>query len=60
MEIYAFVTTVIAVIFIVLTLKWKIITRAIVLFCIEKFRKPTDEEIADCTKRTINKMLRKR
>lgn len=57
MVIYAIIVTVIAVILAVNALKWKISTRAITWFCIENFRKPTDEEIADCTKRTISKMF---
>lgn len=57
MVIYAIVVTVIAIILAVIALKWKISTGAITLFCIENFRKPTDEEIADCTKHTISKMF---
>lgn len=60
MEIYAIVVTIIAVVALFKSIKWKIATRAITLFCVEKFRKPTDEEIADCSKRTISKMLKMR
>ncbi len=59
MEIYAILVTIIAVVALFKSIKWKIATRAIALFCIEKFRKPTDEEIADYSKRAASKMLKK-
>lgn len=58
MGIYALIITVIAVVAIVNSIKWKIATRALTLFCKEKFREPTDKEIADCTKRAADKTLK--
>lgn len=55
--IYAIVITVLAVIFAILTIKWKIATHAITYFCISNFREPTSEEIADCSKKAIGKMF---
>lgn len=60
MEIYAVSVTIIAIVLAISMFKWRISTRAIILFCIEKFRQPTDKEIADCTKRTISKMFTKK
>lgn len=57
MEIYAVSVTIIAILLAILVFKWKISTKAIILFCIEKFRQPTDKEIADCIKRTVSKMF---
>lgn len=50
--------TAIAIILVIKVIKWKIATRAITLFCKEKFREPTDKEIADCTKRAASKTLK--
>ena len=58
MWIYAIIVTIIAIISIIKMLKWKVAFRSITLFCVENFREPTDKEIADCSKRTISKMLR--
>ena len=58
MVIYAIVVTVLVIMFAILTLKWKISTLSITMFCIENFREPTDKEIADCTKRTVSKMFK--
>ena len=59
MEVYAFIVTVILIIAIFLALKWKLIAYAVTMFCVEKFRKPTEKEIADYTKRVISKSLKK-
>lgn len=58
MIIYSIIMTVLAVVFAVMALKWKIATHAITYFCISKFRQPTDEEIADCSKKAIGKMFK--
>ena len=58
MLVYAIIVTIIAVILIVKMFKWKVAFHSITLFCVENFREPTDKEIADCSKRTISKMLR--
>ena len=58
MLVYAIIVTIIAIILIVKMIKWKIAFQSITLFCVENFREPTDKEIADCSKRTISKMLR--
>lgn len=58
MEIYALIITIIAVVAIVNSIKWKIATRALTLFCKENFRVPTDKEIADCSKRAVDKTLK--
>lgn len=58
MWIYATVVTAIAVIFIVKFIKWKVATYSILMFCIENFREPTDEEIADCTKLTVSNLIK--
>lgn len=58
MEIYAIIVTVISVVFIMLFLKWKIAAMAIILFCKENFREPNDKEIADCTKRAADRILK--
>lgn len=56
--VYSIIITVLAVIFAVLALKWKISTHAITYFCVNKFRAPTSEEIADCSKKAIGKMFK--
>lgn len=58
MTIYAIVITVIAAIFALCSLKWKIATRALTLFCKEKFREPTKNEIADYSKRAAGKTFK--
>lgn len=58
MPIYATAITVIAIILVIKAVKWKIATRAITLFCKEKFREPTDKEIVDYTKRAADKTLK--
>ena len=58
MTIYAIIITTIAIYLAIKVLKWKIATRAIILFCKEKFREPTDKEIADCTKRAASKTFK--
>lgn len=55
--IYAVIATVLAIVFAILTIKWKIATHAITYFCISNFREPTSEEIADCSKKAIGKMF---
>lgn len=57
MEIYVVLVTVIAILLAILAFKWKVSTKAIILFFIEKFRQPTDKEIDDCVKRTASKMF---
>lgn len=58
MGIYALIVTVIAIAFIVKSIKWKIAARALMLFCKEKFREPTEKEIADCSKKAADKTLK--
>jgi hypothetical protein len=58
MEVYAILVTIIAVSAIIIAMKWKISMLAITYFCIDKFRKPTDEEIADYTKKAVSKMFK--
>ena len=57
MEVYAILMTIIAVSAIIIAMKWKISMLAITYFCIDKFREPTDEEIADYTKRAVSKII---
>lgn len=56
--IYAIIVTIIAIGFILNSFKWKIATRAITLFCKEKFREPTNEEVADYTKRAAGNTMK--
>lgn len=58
MAIYATAITAIAIILAINVMKWKIATRAITLFCKEKFREPTNKEIADYTKRAAGKTFK--
>lgn len=58
LKIYAIAATVLLVIMSAIALKWKISALIITLFCIEHFRKPTDKEIADYTKKAIGKMFK--
>ena len=39
-------------------IKWYIATLSITYFCIDKFREPTKEEIADYTKKAVGKMFK--
>lgn len=55
--IYSIIMTIIALILAIIALKWKIATHAITYFCVSKFREPTDEEIADCSKKAISEMF---
>lgn len=57
-SVYAVIATVVAVVAIIKAVKWKIATRAITLFYKEKFRAPTKEEIADCTKRAADNTIK--
>ena len=50
LTIYAVVATVVAVVAIIKAVKWKIATRAMVVYCTKNFRIPTDKELADCSK----------
>lgn len=56
--IYAIAISAIAIKFIISSIKWKIATRALTLFCKEKFREPTEEEIADCSKRATDNTVK--
>lgn len=56
--IYAIIVTIIAIGFIINSFKWKRATRTITLFCIEKFREPTDEEVADYTRRAAGNTMK--
>ena len=55
--IYSIIMTIIALVLAIIALKWKISTRAVIYFCMKYFRQPTDEEIADCSKKAISEML---
>lgn len=57
MLIYAIIATIIAIILFIRSIKWKIAFKSMTLFCLENFRKPTDKEIADCSKRTVSRMM---
>ena len=57
MTVYSIIVSVIALILAVIALKWKIAARAITFFCVTRFRKPTDEEIADCSKEAVSNIL---
>lgn len=59
MEIYATIVTVVAVVLLYLVLKWKIITKAITLFCRKKFREPTYVEIEFYIKEALLKCFGK-
>lgn len=58
LTIYAVVATVIAVVAIIKAVKWKIATRAMVVYCTKNFRIPTDKELADCSKEAAGKTIR--
>lgn len=51
MEVYAVMITIAAVIFAVSALKWKISMQALVWFCKEKFREPTDKKLPTTQKK---------
>jgi hypothetical protein len=57
LTIYAVVATV-AVVAIIKAVKWKIATRAMVVYCTKNFRIPTDKELADCSKEAAGKTIR--
>ena len=48
---YSFVLTLVSIILALFAIKWKITAYAVTMFCIEKFREPTDKEIAEYTKK---------
>lgn len=56
---YSFVLTLVSIILALLAIKWKITAYAVTMFCIEKFRKPTNKEIAEYTKKTISNFLKR-
>lgn len=56
LTIYAVVATVVAVV--IKAVKWKIATRAMVVYCTKNFRIPTDKELADCSKEAAGKTIR--
>lgn len=58
LTIYAVVVTVVAVVAIIKAVKWKIATRAMVVYCMKNFRIPTDKELADCSKEAAGKTIR--
>lgn len=58
MVIYAVAMTALCIFLLALYLKWRIATKAVVLFCKEKFRNPTEKEIADYSKMAIGKMFK--
>lgn len=45
LSVYAVIATVVAVVAIIKAVKWKIATRAITLFCKEKFRSPLKKKL---------------
>lgn len=55
LSVYAVIATVVAVVAIIKPVKWKIATRAITLFCKEKFRSPTKYRSRTSTKRIYNR-----
>ena len=58
LTIYAVVATVVAVVAIIKAVKWKIATRAMVVYCMKNFRIPTVKELADCSKEAAGKTIR--
>lgn len=58
MVIYAIIATIVAVIFGIRSLMWKVSMQAVILFCIENFREPTAAEIADYSKEAARKTLK--
>ncbi len=58
LTIYAVVATVVAVVAIIKAVKWKIATRAMVVYCTKNSRIPTDKELADCSKEAAGKTIR--
>ncbi len=58
MVIYATAITILAVVLGINALKWKISTHAVIWFCKEHNKEPTEKEIADYTKRVISKMFK--
>lgn len=52
LTIYAVVATVVAVVAIIKAVKWKIATRAMVVYCTKNFRIPTDKELARLLQRS--------
>lgn len=54
---YSIIMTIIALVLAIIALKWKIATRAVTYFCMKYFRQPTDEQIADCSKKAISDMF---
>lgn len=59
MLIYSIAVTVVAIIFIAKYLKWKIATRSMVFFCMDKFREPTTKEIAKYTKLVCKNLFKR-
>lgn len=54
---YSIIMTILALILAIIALKWKIATRSVTYFCMKYFRQPTNEEIANCSKKVISDML---
>nr|DAZ22496.1 MAG TPA: hypothetical protein [Caudoviricetes sp.] len=58
LTIYAVVATVVAVVAIIKAVKWKIATKAMMVYCMKNFRMPTYKELADCSKEAAGKTIR--
>lgn len=60
MNLYTIIITIVAVICFVNSLKWKIGTMTVLYFCADKFREPTDKEIADYKEKVFSKLLKRK
>lgn len=51
------ILSLLVIVLLILVLKWKISTHAILYFCVKNYREPTAKEIAECTKIAAGKMF---
>lgn len=56
---YSFVLTLVSIILALLAIKWKITAYAVTMFCVEKFRKPTNKEITEYIKKVVGNFLKR-
>lgn len=58
MEICTILILIFLIIAVISAIKWRIATLALIWFCKDKFREPTETEIADCARSVIHKKIK--
>ena len=57
MTVYALIISILLIISVIMALKWKISTHALIWFCKDKLVEPTEKEIADYTRKAAGKLF---